>query len=234
MRPNKYEIQDLIQPQNVLVSVSDKKNLPELVASLYNFNNNLTFYSTGGTGKYVLDALDKINADRINANSTSSKINVKLNYISLEEFTNMPEMEGGLVKTLHPKIHAGLLAERGNPAHKDYLENSLGKIGNSQGVYFDILVCNLYPFQQVVAQNCTLESARINIDIGGHAMIRAGFKNYQSAAVLSSPTQYLQFIDSVIANNGITLAKRFELAKKAMNMIKNYDISVADYFNNLQ
>lgn len=219
MRPNKYEIQNLILPQNVLVSVSDKKHLQELIEPLYNFNNSIKFYSTGGTGKYVLEIFNKINAGK--------------NYTSIEEFTGMPEMEGGLVKTLHPKIHAGLLAERGNPAHKDYLKNVLNNMDNFPGVYFDVLVCNLYPFQQIVAQNCTPESARINIDIGGHAMTRAGFKNYHSVAVLSSPDQYSSFLDSLSANNGITLTKRFELAKEAMKMISDYDKAIADYFGNM-
>jgi len=105
IRENVYQVVDLIRPAHILVSVFDKSGLEALVRGILGANPSAVFYSTGGTGKKIIEILG----------GGSS------NYKPVEEFTGAPEMEGGLVKTLHPKIHAGLLAERGNPAHEEYL-----------------------------------------------------------------------------------------------------------------
>jgi phosphoribosylaminoimidazolecarboxamide formyltransferase/IMP cyclohydrolase len=188
IRENIYKVVDLIKPSNVLVSVFDKGGLEELIKALIEVNPDIKFYSTGGTGKKIIDILG-VSASR--------------NYISVEDFTGAPEMEGGLVKTLHPKIHAGLLAERGNPAHEGYLFETLAGMGMTPGVYFDIFVGNLYPFTSVIEkEDTTSETARVNIDIGGPAMTMASAKNWHSIAVLTSASQYSGFIQSLKANSG--------------------------------
>jgi len=178
------------------------------------------FYSTGGTGKKIAEILGD---------------NASKNYIPVEEFTGAPEMEGGLVKTLHPKIHAGLLAERGNPAHEEYLYKILAGMGGRPGVYFDIFVGNLYPFTSVIAkEGTTSETARVNIDIGGPAMTMASAKNWHSIAVLTSTSQYAGFIGSLKKQNGrISLEQRFKLAAEAMQSIGEYRTAIGRYFSAL-
>jgi phosphoribosylaminoimidazolecarboxamide formyltransferase/IMP cyclohydrolase len=217
IRENIYQVMDLIKPCNILVSVFDKNGLDELVNGIIDVNPIAIFYSTGGTGKKIAEILGA---------------NAPTNYLSVEEFTGAPEMEGGLVKTLHPKIHAGLLAERGNPAHEGYLYKTLASMGGSTGVYFDVFVGNLYPFTSVVSkEGTTSETARVNIDIGGPAMTMASAKNWHSVAVLTSPSQYGGFISGLRANNGmIGLEQRFALAAHAMKSIGEYRTAIGDYF----
>lgn len=209
MRENKYPVNRLIQPQNVLASVYDKSGLEVIVKGLLKINPGVKFYSTGGTGRKLIEILGE-----------DSK-----NYVSVEEFTGAPEMEGGLVKTLHPKIHAGLLGERGNPEHERYLHEVM-----SNGVYFDVMIGNLYPFTKAEDEP---EDKRINIDIGGPTMVMAGAKNWHSVAVLTSPSQYRNFINKVKEDDGITVKQRFELAQQAMKVIGQYRLSISLYFNNL-
>ncbi len=220
IRENVYEVMDLIKPGNILVSVFDKTGLEELVKGIIGVNPLAKFYSTGGTGKKITEILG---AD------------APKNYLSVEEFTGAPEMEGGLVKTLHPKIHAGLLAERGNPAHEENLYRSLASMGGSPGVYFDVFVGNLYPFTSVIAkEGTTSETARVNIDIGGPAMTMASAKNWHGIAVLTSPAQYGGFISALRTNNGMVgLAQRFTLAAHAMKSIGEYRTAIGDYFTGL-
>jgi len=220
IRENVYQVIDEIKPENILVSVFDKSGLNELVKGILDFNGRAKFYSTGGTGKKITDILGEKAGE---------------NYISVEDFTGAPEMEGGLVKTLHPKIHAGLLAERGNPDHEEYLCKTLSKMGGGPGVYFDVFVGNLYPFTAVVsAEGTTPETARVNIDIGGPAMTMASAKNWHSIAVLTSPSQYPDFLQSLKNNNGaIVLEQRFEYAKQAMKSIGDYRMAIGDYFSRL-
>lgn len=225
IRENTYKVLDRIKPCHVLVSVFDKSNLEELIKGLLELNSSVMFYSTGGTGKKITEIL----GDRVEAN-----------YMSVESFTGAPEMEGGLVKTLHPKIHAGLLAERGNPAHEDYLKNILPGTSplskEANGVYFDILVGNLYPFTEAVKRaDATAETARVNIDIGGPTMIMAAAKNWPSVAVLSSPSQYTSFlIDIKSDGETISARQRFLLAQEAFKTIGQYRSSIADYFGKLE
>ncbi len=220
IRENIYQVAELIKPSHVLVSVFDKSGLDDLVMGILDINRAARFYSTGGTGKKIIEILGPDSS---------------ANYTSVEDFTGAPEMEGGLVKTLHPKIHAGLLAERGNPAHGEYLYKTLAAIGGSPGVYFDIFVGNLYPFTAVVAkEGTTSETARVNIDIGGPAMTMASAKNWHSVAVLTSPSQYRDFIKAIKANNGmIGLEQRFALAAVAMKSIGEYRTAIGNYFSSL-
>ncbi|MFA5303438.1 MAG: hypothetical protein WC393_02790 [Candidatus Nanoarchaeia archaeon] len=214
IRQNKFAVDDLIAPKNVLLSVFYKDNLKSLITGIMDVNPDVVFYSTGGTGKAVIEAVGE-----------------GKNYVSIEKYTNSPEMEGGLVKTLHPKVHAGLLGERGNPQHELYLYDTMNKLTGSPGVYFDVMVGNLYPFEQKIREDgATVEDARINIDIGGPTMIMASAKNWHSVAVLTSPKQYSGFIDSLNKNKGITLSDRFNLAQQAMELVGQYRSAIADYF----
>src|SRR4030042_99366 len=158
-------VQNLIKVQNVLISLFDKSGLETLVSELLKINNSIKFYSTGGTYKKLSEILKEKN---------------KTNLVSVEDYTKFPEMEGGLVKTLHPKIHAGILGERNNEIHKKYLKEVL-----DNAVFFDMVIINLYPFKDVISSgNTDIESARGNIDIGGPTMIRAGAKNFLGCAVI--------------------------------------------------
>lgn len=220
IRENIYKVVNLIKPSHVLVSVFDKNGLAYLTRSLVEINSSVMFYSTGGTAKKIREVLGD---------------NTNRNFTSVEKFTGAPEMEGGLVKTLHPKIHAGLLAERGNPAHEDYLYKTLADMTRSPGVYFDVFVGNLYPFTSVIAdQSTTPETARVNIDIGGPAMTMASAKNWHSVAVLSSPSQYEGFVNAVRNNEGqIDLKTRFDLAKEAMAIVGEYRLAIGRYFSEM-
>ncbi|HLC72525.1 MAG TPA: hypothetical protein VJH37_03000 [Candidatus Nanoarchaeia archaeon] len=212
IRENKFPVKDIVVPQHVLVSVFGKQGLDTLVAGVLACNPDAMFYSTGGTGKRIGEIL----GDRAGTN-----------YTSVEQFTKAPEMEGGLVKTLHPKLHAGLLAERNNPHHTQYLLAM-------QGVYFDMMVGNLYPFGEVVAKpDCTGEQARINIDIGGPAMLMAAAKNWHSVAVVSSPDQYQKVARFLHSYEGIPLELRFRLAQQALTLVGNYRAAIANHFEGL-
>jgi phosphoribosylaminoimidazolecarboxamide formyltransferase/IMP cyclohydrolase len=200
IRENIYQVVELIKPSHILVSVFDKSGLDDLVKGILDVNRDARFYSTGGTGKKIMEILGT-DASR--------------NYTSVEDFTGAPEMEGGLVKTLHPKIHAGLLAERGNPAHEEYLYKTLAKMGGTPGVYFDVFVGNLYPFSSVIAkEDTTSETARVNIDIGGPAMTMASAKNWHSVAALTASAQYRDFIS-------------------ALKSIGDYRTAIGNYFSSL-
>ena len=220
IRENIHQVIDLLKPEHILVSVFDKNGLEELVKGIVEVNAQARFYSTGGTGKKIIEILGTQSGGK---------------YVSVEDFTGAPEMEGGLVKTLHPKIHAGLLAERGNPAHEEYLYKTLAEMGGSPGVYFDIFVGNLYPFTSVVAEEgTTSETARVNIDIGGPAMTMASAKNWHSIAVLTSTSQYAGFLQSLRDQDGkISLEQRFNLATQAMKSIGAYRTAIGNYFSAL-
>ena len=220
IRENIHQVIDLIKPEHILVSVFDKNGLDELVKGILEVNPDARFYSTGGTGKKIIEILGPQS---------------KKNYVSVEDFTGAPEMEGGLVKTLHPKIHAGLLAERGNPSHEEYLFKTLAQNNSMPGVYFDIFVGNLYPFTSVISkEGTTSETARVNIDIGGPAMTMASAKNWHSIAVLTSSDQYAGFIQSLKKQNGrIALEQRFKLATRAMKSIGEYRTAIGNYFSAL-
>lgn len=220
IRTNQYPVPNLIFPQHVLVSTFDKSKLDDLVGNVLSSNPQAMFYSTGGTGI----TLQEIMGSR-----------AATNYMSVEEFTGCPEMEGGLVKTLHPKIHAGLLAERGNPHHEHFINVEMAKFGKGPGVYFDIFAGNLYPFNDAVKKDGgSAEVARCNIDIGGPCMTMAAAKNWQSVAVLPQPEAY-EILGGVLAENGgrIPAFMRFQFAVAAMDAIARFRRDNADHFAGL-
>jgi phosphoribosylaminoimidazolecarboxamide formyltransferase/IMP cyclohydrolase len=213
IRDLKGKVNDRIPVENVLVSVFDKSGLGKLVPRLIDINPNVRFMSTGGTYGKIKEIL---------GNSYGN------NLIEIAEYTGFPEMEGGLVKTLHPKIHAGLLGERNNPEHQRYLREEL-----NGGVFIDMAVVNLYPFSQVVSEEgTTFEQARGNIDIGGPTMIRAAAKNFPSCAVACEPFQYEKIMEVIRNNNGsTTFDLRLQLAREAFGTTAGYENSIVGYLS---
>lgn len=188
--------------QNALLSVSDKTGVVELAQFLH--TQHIRLLSTGGTAKLLKE--------------------YKIPVIEVSDYTGFPEIMDGRVKTLHPKIHAGLL---GRP-EQDAAIMAQHKIDS-----IDLLVVNLYPFAQVTAdKNCDLATAIENIDVGGPAMLRAAAKNYAQVAVLSDPKDYPAFIKELVQNEiTTTLEKRFALAQKAFTYTAHYDACIANYLN---
>ncbi len=211
IRDMESEVLDLIPVKNVLASVYDKEYLDELVRIIVEFNPDVRFLSTGGTYKRLREILGDSYKD---------------NLMEVAEYTGFPEMEGGLVKTLHPKIHAGLLGERNNPEHQRYLREEL-----DGGVFIDMAIVNLYPFYQAVTKKgSTFEYVRGNIDIGGPTIIRAGAKNFPSCAVVSHTFHYEDTIKMLRENKGSTTFDfRFKLAQQAFSETNRYDQSIASY-----
>ena len=219
VKEKQYPVEDLLVPRHVLVSLSDKSGLQELVSGLMGINPNVRFYSTSGTGAAIVGLLGD-DAER--------------NYTSVEQFTGFPEMAEGRVRTLHPKIHLGLLGHRNNPEHRADLENTMERLIGTPGVYFDILVNSLYPFERVIADSSnTPVDAMSNIDIGGPAMTMAAAKNWIGLATVTSPNQYGAFLQGIRSAGGISLEQRFALAQTAMARIAEYRTANAAYLGRL-
>ena len=144
----------------------------------------------------------------------------------VSEYTGSPEILNGRVKTLHPKIHGGILAQRGNPSHD--LDRKANDIG-----FIDIVAVNLYPFKETVAKpDVTLAEAIENIDIGGPSMVRSAAKNYKDVAVLTNPNQYGIYLDSIKGNISIqpeTLRKQFML--EAFKHTAEYDATISEWMS---
>src|SRR5438067_1226984 len=188
--------------RRALLSVSDKSGLVEFARALSGFGVELL--STGGTAKALRDA--------------------GLEVRDVADVTGFPEMLDGRVKTLHPRIHGGILAVRERPEHARALEE--------HGIEpIDMVVVNLYPFEQTVArEGVTLEEAVEQIDIGGPAMIRSASKNYRDVAVIVSPDSYRRVLDEMRANNcALTLATRARLARQAFVRTALYDTHIFSY-----
>jgi phosphoribosylaminoimidazolecarboxamide formyltransferase/IMP cyclohydrolase len=204
------KIDDRVEIRNVLLSVFDKTGLDALVAGLLSACPHVRFYSTGGTYKAVQEILGADAAKRL---------------VSVSDYTGQPEMQGGLVKTLDFKIYLGLLGETYNAAHQADLQRT-------GAVAFDMVVANLYPFKQVVAQaGVSPEQARTNIDIGGPCMIRAAAKNYIRVASVTDAADYPALIAEAGAHGGtLSFATRFALMKKAFAHTAAYDAAIAAHF----
>lgn len=183
-----------------LLAVYDKTGLVELAAGLVQLGWELI--ATGGTEKALREA--------------------KLPVTSVAEVTGFPELLDGRVKTLHPAVHAGLLARRSDPDHQRQLaEHGIGSI--------DLVACNLYPFEATVSKNgASLEEALENIDIGGPTILRAASKNFPDVVVLCNPADYEATL-AALRNGGPSPAERRQLAAKAFQHVSLYDKVVADY-----
>ena len=182
-----------------LLSVSNKTGIVDFARSLVDYG--YTIISSGGTHA-------AIHAEGIPVTKVS-------------EYTSSPEILNGRVKTLHPKIHGGILAQRGNPVHDiDRNANDIGLI--------DIVAVNLYPFKETVAKSdVTLEDAIENIDIGGPSMVRSAAKNYKDVAVMTNPQQYGIYMDSIKGNISIkpeTLREQFMV--EAFRHTAEYDTTI--------
>ena len=190
---------------HALISVSDKTGVLELARGLHALGIRLL--STGGTAKLLADA--------------------GLPVTEVADHTGFPEMLDGRVKTLHPKIHGGLLARRDLPEHRAALTTH-------QIDTIDLLIVNLYPFEATVAKpGCTLEDAIENIDIGGPAMVRSAAKNWEHVAVLTDASQYAGVLAEMQAHGAVQRATRFALAVAAFNRISNYDAAISDHLSSL-
>ncbi len=191
---------------NALLSVSDKTGLLEFARGLHALG--ITLNSTGGTAQMLANA--------------------GLPVTEVASLTGFPEMLDGRVKTLHPKVHGGLLARRDQAAHMQALaEHGIAPI--------DLLVVNLYPFEATVAKpGCTLEDAIENIDIGGPAMVRSAAKNWKDVAVLTDAQQYPAVLQELQQHGKLPDKTRFALAVAAFNRISNYDAAISDYLSRIQ
>ena len=144
--------------------------------------------------------------------------------MDVSEYTSSPECLDGRVKTLHPKIHGGLLGVRGNPEHeKQMAEQNIGKI--------DMTILNLYPFEATVAKGGNFEQCIENIDIGGPSMLRSTAKNHKATTIVTSPDQYDEVIKCIEQNGGTTLALRKKFAARAFSLSASYDSAIASWFS---
>ena len=188
--------------RRALLSVSDKTGLLDLARTLHQLGAELT--STGGTRKALAEA----------------GLPVK----DISELTGFPEMLDGRVKTLHPRVHGGILYIRGNAQHQ-------ATVKEHQIQPIDLVVCNLYPFEATVAKpGSTHEEIVENIDIGGPSMVRSASKNYHDVAIVTDPAQYPAVIEELHANQGLCLETRERLAAAAFAAQATYDRAIAAYF----
>jgi len=192
--------------KHALISVSDKTGIIDLAKKL--IQHDITILSTGGTAKLLDEA--------------------GVSVIEVSDYTGFPEMLDGRVKTLHPKIHAGILARNDLSDHQSALDKA--SIPN-----IELVIVNLYPFRKTIAkQNCSLDDAIENIDIGGPTMVRAAAKNYQKVTVVTNHHDYSLLCEELAANHGsISLATRFMLAKKAFTHTASYDSAISNYLTAL-
>ncbi|HYF17220.1 MAG TPA: bifunctional phosphoribosylaminoimidazolecarboxamide formyltransferase/IMP cyclohydrolase, partial [Ramlibacter sp.] len=191
---------------NALLSVSDKTGIVELARGLHALGIRLL--STGGTAKLLAED--------------------GLPVREVADVTGFPEMLDGRVKTLHPKVHGGLLARRDLPEHMAALQ--------AHGIdTIDVLVVNLYPFEKTVARpGCTLEEAIENIDIGGPAMVRSAAKNWKDVAVLTDAAQYEPVLAELRAGGRVSDRTKFALSVAAFNRISDYDGAISDWLSRVQ
>ncbi len=192
---------DLRRIGRALISVSDKTGLIDFARALS--GHGIELISTGGTAKAIADAWLKVR--------------------DVSDLTGFPEMMDGRVKTLHPKVHGGLLAIRDDARHASAMrEHGIAPI--------DLLVVNLYPFEATVAKGAAYDDCIENIDIGGPAMIRAAAKNHNDVAVVVEADDYARVLDELKAHGGTTLALRKSLAQKAYARTAAYDAAISNWF----
>ncbi len=196
-------LHDQIPIKRALVSVYDKAGLDELVRGLHDAGVELV--STGGSAKLIAD--------------------LGLPVTKVEDLTGFPECLDGRVKTLHPRVHAGILADRRLDSHVQQLAD----LGVEP---FDLVVSNLYPFTATVASGASPDECVEQIDIGGPSMVRAAAKNHPSVAIVTSPARYADVLAAVAAG-GFTLAARKSLAAEAFVHTATYDVHVASWMGNV-
>ncbi|MBN1904871.1 MAG: IMP cyclohydrolase [Deltaproteobacteria bacterium] len=193
--------------ERAIISVTDKTGIVEFARRLEEMG--VEILSTGGTAKAIREC------------------GVKVKDIS--EYTGFPEMLDGRVKTLHPKVHGGLLGVRSNPEHV--------KMMKAHGISnIDLIIVNLYQFEKTIAkEGVTLEDAIENIDIGGPAMLRSSAKNFNDVTVIIDPADYELVLNEMKENRGCTSLKtRFYLAKKVFNLTHKYDGAISRYLEKIE
>jgi phosphoribosylaminoimidazolecarboxamide formyltransferase/IMP cyclohydrolase len=189
--------------ERALISLTDKSGIEGFAMQLQDMG--IEILSTGGTAKKMRE----------------NGITVK----DVAEFTGFPEMLDGRVKTLHPKVHAGILHQRGNPSHQE----QMGAHGLQT---IDLIAVNLYAFDKATKDpNCTVANAIENIDIGGPTMLRAAAKNFQDVTVIVDPTDYPQVVAEIKEQGNTTLVTRFRLAVKVFQLTSSYDTAIADWLS---
>ena len=192
--------------KKALISVSDKKNLKDLLKVLT--KHKVELISSGGTYKEIK--------------------RLKFNCLEVSDYTGSPEILGGRVKTLHPKIHAGILSKRNNKSHsKDLKNNNFEEI--------DLVIVNFYPFEKILEQTNNHLKIIENIDVGGPTMVRAAAKNYNDVAVITSSDQYHELINEIKKNKGSTTIEfREKMSLEAFSETAYYDAVISNYFNKIQ
>jgi phosphoribosylaminoimidazolecarboxamide formyltransferase / IMP cyclohydrolase len=194
-------VTELLRVQRALLSVSDKEGLPELGRGLADLGVSLV--STGSTAGALREA--------------------GLEVTSVEDVTGSPEMMGGRVKTLHPAIHGGILADKSNPAH-------LEEISRHGIEPFDLVAVNLYPFEATVAKGGSPAEIVEQIDIGGPTLVRAAAKNHGSVAVLVSPNRYGEVLEALRRDGGLGPGLLLSLAEEAFAHVALYDAAISRWF----
>ena len=189
--------------ERALISLTDKTGIESFAKELVNLG--VEILSTGGTAKKLRDS------------------NLPVRDVS--DFTGFPEMLDGRVKTLHPKVHGGILNQRSNAEHQQQCrEHGLANI--------DLIAVNLYAFEKTVANPaCTLADAIENIDIGGPTMLRAAAKNFQDVTVIVDPADYPQVLAEIKATGNTTLKTRFRLAAKVFALTSRYDTAISAWLD---
>ncbi|HEU0311576.1 MAG TPA: bifunctional phosphoribosylaminoimidazolecarboxamide formyltransferase/IMP cyclohydrolase, partial [Sphingomicrobium sp.] len=192
---------DIVPIRRALISLSDKSGLDTLAAGLA--KEGVELISTGGTAAKLRELGHQVR--------------------DISDVTGVPEMMDGRVKTLHPKVHGGLLAVRDNAEHVAAME--------AHGISaIDLVVVNLYPFEATVARGASRDEIIENIDIGGPSMVRSAAKNHDHVAVVTDPADYAELIDQLARQGGTTLAFRRKLAAKAYALTGAYDSMIASWF----
>jgi phosphoribosylaminoimidazolecarboxamide formyltransferase/IMP cyclohydrolase len=191
--------------KKALISVSNKKNLKDLLKVLS--NHKVELISSGGTYKEIKK--------------------LKFKCLEVSEYTGSPEILGGRVKTLHPKIHAGILSKRNNRSHvKDLKNNNFDEI--------DLVIVNFYPFEKTLEQTNNHLKIIENIDVGGPTMVRAAAKNYNDVTVITSSDQYRELINEIEKNKGSTSIEfREKMSLEAFSETAYYDTVISNYFNKI-
>ena len=191
--------------KKALISVSNKEKLMPLLKTLSKYK--IKFISSGGTYKKIKK--------------------LKYKCVEVSKYTNSPEILNGRVKTLHPKIHAGILSKRNNKSHqKELIENNFDEI--------DLVIVNFYPFEETLKNTKNHSKIIENIDVGGPTMVRAAAKNYNDVTVITSPRQYEKLINELNSNKGSTsLSFREKMSEEAFSETAYYDALISDYFNKM-
>ncbi len=187
--------------KRALISLTDKSGIETFAVSLADLG--VEILSTGGTAAKLRGA--------------------GLTVVDVSEFTGFPEMLDGRVKTLHPKVHGGILHQRNNPDHLNQC-----RVHGLEPI--DLIAVNLYAFEKTIADpDCRLEAAIENIDIGGPTLLRASAKNFQDVTVVVDPADYEKILKEIEETGNTTLKTRFELARKVFALTSSYDTAISNW-----